>query len=129
MQQIVSGGVIVLKSVKHHILHNPLPFKPMGDSLGLTNSEGYLDCAPAGKPLRVVRLIEGDLSLKLIEMGCLPGQWVEIVHRASGGRALALRVAEYVLALRAEEAKAVLVRWGESPLVAKEFSTLTLPEG
>ncbi len=80
-----------------------------------------MNSAPMGKPLRVVHLIEGDLSLKLMEMGCLPGQWVEIVHRASGGHALALQVAEYVLALRAEEAKAVMVRWGESPLAEKDF--------
>ncbi len=93
----------------------------MGDLSGRTNSEGCLNSAPMGKPLRVVHLIEGDLSLKLMEMGCLPGQWVEIVHRASGGHALALQVAEYVLALRAEEAKAVMVRWGESPLAEKDF--------
>jgi ferrous iron transport protein A len=97
----------------------------MGDSLVRNNTEGYLDVAPKGKPLRVIRLTEGDLSLKLMEMGCLPGQWVEIVHRTATGHALALQVAEYVLALRAEEARAVLVRWGESPLVDRDFSALS----
>lgn len=93
----------------------------MGDFMQHLNTESYLDAAPEGKPLRVVRLTEGDLSLKLMEMGCLPGQWIEIVHRTASGHALALQVAEYVLALRAEEARAVLVRWGESPLVDNDL--------
>ena len=101
----------------------------MGDLAGRSNAEGYLNTAPMGKPLRVIQLIEGDLSLKLMEMGCLPGQWVEIVHRASGGHALALQVADYVLALRAEEARAVMVRWGESPVADMDFFAITSTQG
>jgi ferrous iron transport protein A len=101
----------------------------MGDSLARGNEEDYLDKAPMGRPLRVIQLTEGELSLKLMEMGCLPGQWVEIVHRASGGHALALQVAEYVLALRSEEAKAVLVRWGESPLATPDFPLPAVHQG
>jgi len=109
------------------ILGTHPPNNLMGDIMQLTNTEAYLDAAPEGKLLRVVRLTEGDLSLKLMEMGCLPGQWVEIVHRTASGHALALQVAEYVLALRAEEARAVLVRWGESPLVDRDLLASSLP--
>ena len=78
--------------------------------------EGSLDQAPTGVPLLIVRLDESDLSLKLMEMGCLPGEKLEIVHRASGGDPLAIKVMEYVLGLRSREAAAVWVSWGDTPL-------------
>lgn len=78
--------------------------------------QGSLDQAPTGVPLQVVRLDQSDLSLKLMEMGCLPGEKVEILHRASGGDPLAIKVMDYVLGLRAREAAAVWVSWGDTPL-------------
>jgi ferrous iron transport protein A len=125
----VSGAAIVLKSERIFTMNLPSPFNYMGDLPKRANTEGDLNTAPMGRPLRVIHLVEGDLSLKLMEMGCLPGQWVEIVHRASGGHALALQVADYVLALRAEEARAVMVRWGESPLAGMEFFASTSTQG
>jgi len=125
----VSGAAIVLKSARIFKTSPTKRINFMGDLPGRSNAEGYLNTAPMGKPLRVIQLIEGDLSLKLMEMGCLPGQWVEIVHRASGGHALALQVADYVLALRAEEARAVMVRWGESPVADMDFFAIISTQG
>ena len=54
-------------------------------------------------------VIKGDLSLKLMEMGLLPGETV-IVHRiAPWGDPISVKVGSYLLSLRKEEAKAVMV--------------------
>lgn len=49
------------------------------------------------------------LSSKLIEMGCLPGEIVEMSKAAPLGCPFAIHVAGYELSLRREEASSVLV--------------------
>lgn len=49
------------------------------------------------------------LSLKLIEMGCLPGERIVLSKIAPLGCPLAIHVAGYELSLRKEEADAILV--------------------
>jgi len=50
-----------------------------------------------------------DLSNKLIEMGCLPGERVILSKIAPMGCPLAIHVAGYELSLRKEEADAIMV--------------------
>ncbi len=63
-------------------------------------------------------LIEGfrdaALSLKLLEMGCLPGTEVVVTATAPLGDPICIRVAGYALALRREEAATVLLKPRES---------------
>lgn len=66
--------------------------------------------------LKIVTLQDNDLALKLMEMGCLPGQPLKILHRFAGGKRLIVQVLDYVLALRASEAEAVWVTWGTGPV-------------
>ena len=49
------------------------------------------------------------LSLKFIEMGCLPGEIVKLVNIAPFGDPIAIEVSGYVLSLRKEEASTVIV--------------------
>jgi ferrous iron transport protein A len=50
------------------------------------------------------------LKLKLMEMGCLPGEEVEVVRVAPPGDPLAIAVGSYVLGIRRDEAEAVVVQ-------------------
>ena len=51
-----------------------------------------------------------ELSLKLLEMGCIPGETVEVIRIAPFGDPLAISVSGYVLVLRKDEAETVVVR-------------------
>lgn len=50
------------------------------------------------------------LKLKLMEMGCLPGEVVKVVRVAPPGDPMAISVGSYVLGLRRSEADTVVVR-------------------
>jgi len=53
---------------------------------------------------------EDETSLKLMEMGCVPGEEVCILRKAPMGDPIAISVAGYVLSLRKEEARFVMVK-------------------
>ena len=56
-----------------------------------------------------------EISLKLLEMGCLPGEIIQVKNIAPLGDPIAISVGGYVLGLRKAEASSVIVR-RESPL-------------
>jgi ferrous iron transport protein A len=49
------------------------------------------------------------LSLKLLEMGCIPGEEIEIIRIAPFGDPIAIAVSGYVLSLRKDEAETVKI--------------------
>jgi ferrous iron transport protein A len=49
------------------------------------------------------------MSLKLLEMGCTPGERVELVKIAPMGDPIAISVSGYLLSLRKAEASTVLI--------------------
>jgi ferrous iron transport protein A len=51
-----------------------------------------------------------DLSLKLLEMGCIPGEMIEVSRIAPLGDPIAISVSGYQLSLRKAEAATVKVR-------------------
>jgi ferrous iron transport protein A len=51
-----------------------------------------------------------DLSLKLLEMGCIPGEKIRVTRIAPLGDPIAIWVAGYQLSLRKSEAATVRVR-------------------
>jgi len=53
--------------------------------------------------------LDNNLSLKLIEMGCLPGIEVKIQMIAPLGDPIALTVSGYCLSIRKKDAKNVLI--------------------
>lgn len=54
-------------------------------------------------------LKSGDLALKLMEMGCLPGERVKVEKIAPLGDPISIRVSGYLLSLRKNEAEVILV--------------------
>jgi len=51
-----------------------------------------------------------EISLKLLEMGCLPGEIIQVKNIAPFGDPIAISVGGYVLGLRRSEASSVIVR-------------------
>jgi ferrous iron transport protein A len=47
---------------------------------------------------------DSDLEQKLLEMGCTPGEKIEVVRRAPFGGPVAILVSSYVLSIRKEDA-------------------------
>ncbi len=58
-----------------------------------------------GQKATIVRFTTEDIFLKLMEMGCLPGEDIEIVKIAPLKDPVSVSVAGYVLSLRLDEAK------------------------
>ncbi len=50
-----------------------------------------------------------DLSIKLLEMGCLPGVEVEVMYFAPFGDPIAVKVSGYTLSMRRQEASDIIV--------------------
>ena len=69
-----------------------------------------LDQLPKGK-LAIIEDIDSDqLPLKLIEMGCLPGNKVSLIQKAPLNDPLYLKIDESHLAIRKESAQYIFVR-------------------
>jgi ferrous iron transport protein A len=51
-----------------------------------------------------------DVSAKLLEMGCLPGEEVELRNIAPLGDPIAIYVSGYMLGMRRSEAASVIIR-------------------
>lgn len=62
-----------------------------------------------GTKATIVSFEKDDLYLKLMEMGCVPGERIEIESVAPLGDPISIKVAGYQLSLRKEEAATILV--------------------
>ena len=51
-----------------------------------------------------------ELSLKLLEMGCVPGETVQVIRIAPLGDPIAISITGYMLSLRKDEASKVKIR-------------------
>jgi ferrous iron transport protein A len=51
-----------------------------------------------------------DLSLKLLEMGCLPGTEVKMSNKTPFGGPMCIKVSGYALSLRKDEAATIMIR-------------------
>ena len=70
-----------------------------------------LDVLPLGRPARVTAVLgEGDIPLRLLEMGFLPDVEVSVVKRAPLGDPLEVEVLGYRLVLRCSEASLIQIR-------------------
>ncbi len=66
------------------------------------------ELAPGQKA--VIHSFENDeIFLKLMEMGCVPGEEILMEMQAPLGDPISIKVAGYQLSLRLEEAKSILV--------------------
>ena len=62
-----------------------------------------------GNTARIVSFEDNDLFLKLMEMGCVPGELVRVEQVAPLGDPISITVAVYNLSLRLNEADNIFV--------------------
>lgn len=62
-----------------------------------------------GKFVKIVSFENNDLFLKLMEMGCIPGEKIRIEQVAPLGDPISIAVAGYSLSLRLNEAHSIFV--------------------
>jgi Fe2+ transport system protein FeoA len=63
----------------------------------------------AGRSVKINSFTKDDIFLKLMEMGCLPGEIITIEKIAPLGDPISIKVAGYRLSLRINEADTILV--------------------
>jgi ferrous iron transport protein A len=68
-----------------------------------------LDRLKPGETGTIDQFTNLELSLKLLEMGCTPGEEVQVVRRAPLGDPIAILVSGYLLSMRRQEAATVVV--------------------
>jgi Fe2+ transport system protein FeoA len=69
-----------------------------------------LDKTPLGATVRIVSLESSDVAtLRLMEMGMVPGSAVRVVKAAPLGDPIQICVGNYHLALRRDDARAIFV--------------------
>lgn len=57
----------------------------------------------------IVSFEDSEFSLKLLEMGCVPGEIVKVEQVAALGDPISIHVAGYTLSLRLSEADKILI--------------------
>lgn len=62
-----------------------------------------------GKTVRILSFEDNDLFLKLMEMGCVPGENIKVEQVAPLGDPISITVAGYNLSLRLNEAENIFV--------------------
>jgi len=62
-----------------------------------------------GRSVRIKSFVKNDIFLKLMEMGCLPGEIISIEKIAPLGDPISIKVSGYSLSLRLNEAETILV--------------------
>lgn len=76
----------------------------------MENEVRYLSELRPGQMGIIDSFTDYELSLKLLEMGCIPGEIVEVLRIAPFGDPLAISISGYILSLRKDEAITVRVR-------------------
>ena len=62
-----------------------------------------------GSKAKIQGFITQELELKLMEMGCLPGEEITVEQIAPLGGPMNIKVSGYLLSLRLDEAEQILV--------------------
>lgn len=62
-----------------------------------------------GEKAIISKIKDSALSLKLMEMGCVPGERVRVDAISPFGDPIAIKVSDYTLSLRLSDAKNILV--------------------
>ena len=68
-----------------------------------------MDELKVGESAVILTFTDELMSLKLLEMGCIPGEKVTLERKAPLGDPIAISVSGYLLSLRIDEASTILV--------------------
>ena len=78
--------------------------------MAVTQSVCLLSELKRGQEALIDSFTDYELSLKLLEMGCIPGEMVKVTRIAPLGDPVAIWVSGYQLSLRKAEAATIRVR-------------------
>lgn len=67
------------------------------------------DLEPGSKGI-IDSYTDDELSLRLLELGCLPGEEIEVAHIAPLGDPIAINLYGHKLSLRKKEAECILLK-------------------
>ena len=67
------------------------------------------DTIQIDKPYKINSLQQSHFSQRLVEMGCIKGTNITKLFTAPGGDPIAFQIDTYVLSLRVEEAKTIII--------------------
>jgi ferrous iron transport protein A len=73
-----------------------------------------------GKQAYIHAFGESDLTIKLMEMGCIPGESIYIEKIAPLGDPICVQIAGYQLSLRINEAEHILVTTTNNPELTEQ---------
>lgn len=73
-------------------------------------NEQLLSQLEPGQTGTIVKFTTEDIFLKLMEMGCLPGEPIEVIQKALFNDPMSVSVAGYLLSLRTDEADQIVVK-------------------
>ena len=68
------------------------------------------DTIQIGKPYKIHSLQQSSFSQRLVEMGCISGTEITKLFIAPLGDPIAFQIDTYVLSLRVDEAKTIIVK-------------------
>ncbi|MGJ7030968.1 FeoA family protein [Niabella hirudinis] len=71
--------------------------------------ERLLSDLKPGQRARIQKFTTEEIFLKLMEMGCLPGEEIEVIKVAPLNDPISIAVAGYILSLRLDEARFIVV--------------------
>ncbi|HRH03477.1 MAG TPA: FeoA family protein [Bacteroidia bacterium] len=63
-----------------------------------------------GESARILSFTDLEMSLKFLEMGCIPGEIITLERVAPFGDPIAISVAGYLLSMRKSEAATVVIK-------------------
>ena len=63
-----------------------------------------------GSKGEMIQIFDNSLEQKLLEMGCTPGEQFEVVRKAPFGGPIAILISSYVLSIREEDARSIVVK-------------------
>ena len=63
-----------------------------------------------GESGEIASLLDPEMALKLLEMGCIPGTRVKLNSKAPLGDPITIIVNDYTLSLRLDEAETILLK-------------------
>jgi len=53
---------------------------------------------------------DSDLEQKLLEMGCTPGEKIQLIRKAPFGGPIAILVSSYILSIRKDDAEKIAIK-------------------
>jgi ferrous iron transport protein A len=68
------------------------------------------DTIQIGKPYKIDSIQQSNFAQRLIEMGCIKGTEITKLFQAPFGDPIAFQIDTYVLSLRVDEAKTIIVK-------------------